>query len=131
MRLLTLVIPPVFLIQSGGLQAETERLHPQLDAKHVFIVGGYQQKADAEFYARPDSGDKVKINFGDLGVDDTDTSVMAEYRYRLNDKWLFTAGTYQFESSGNRSARRDFEYDGIEFEAGARVDTQANVDTYI
>lgn len=114
-----------------GLSAQAESIHPQLDAKHVIVLGAYRQSADGEFYATPNDLDKKSIKFKDLDVDNTDTSVMAEYRYRLNDKWLFSVGTYQFASGGTIQTKRDFEYNGVEFQAGAKLDTNLDIDTYM
>jgi hypothetical protein len=126
------VIPmAVALFLSVGLPAHAESLHPQLDSKHTIILGAYHQKANSEFFANPDGIDRAEIDFGDLGVDDTDSSVTLEYRYRLNEKWDFAIGTYQFDTAGKVSAKRDFTYDGVEFEAGARLDTNLDADTYM
>ena len=106
-----------------ALYTQAEPIHPQLSAKHVIILGGFQQKADAEFFANPDDVDEATVSLGDLGVEDTDTSIMAEYRYRLSEKWLLSIGTYQFDTTGNIKTKRSFEFDGVEFEAGASLDT--------
>ncbi len=114
-----------------GLQVQAEPIHPQLSAKHTFMLGGFRQSVDGELYAHPDGRDKAAIDFNDLDVADTDTSFMVEYRYRLTDKWLFAVGAYQFSTDGKNEAGRDFEYDGVEFEAGARLDTHLEIDTYM
>ena len=119
------------IIASAGVQVQAEPLHPLLSAKHTFVLGAYRQKADAEFFADPDRVGKANINLGDLGVEDTDTSYLLEYRYRLNEKWLFSIGTYRFRTDGKIEAKRNFMYDGVEFEAGARLDTKLDVDTYM
>jgi len=119
------------LLWSTSAVVQAESMHPQLDAKHTFMLGGYKQKADAEFYANPDNHDRAKLSLGDLGVDDTDTSFMLEYRYRFSEKWLFAVSSYRFETSGTIEAKRDFEYDDVPFEAGASLDTGLDVDTYM
>jgi hypothetical protein len=114
-----------------GIVAHAEPLHPQLAAKHTFLLGGIRQDVDGELYARRDGGVKRAIDFGNLDLDDSDTSIMAEYRYRLNDKWLFAVGTYQFESNGKATTSKEFDYDGVTFEAGASLETGLEVDTYM
>ena len=114
-----------------GIGAHAEPIHPQLAAKHTFIVGGYRQSIAGEFYAQRDGGTKRAIDFEDLDLDDSDSTYTAEYRYRLNDKWLFAVGTYQFESNGKAETSTEFEYDGVTFEAGARLDTGMEIDTYM
>ncbi len=116
-----------------GLSAQAEPMHTQLTAKHTFILGAYNQDADVEVYADVDSdqADRQKLDLGDLGMKETNTSWMAEYRYRLNEKWLFSFGGYTFDTDGSLETKRTFEYDGVEFEAGAKLDTGLQVDTYI
>lgn len=105
--------------------------HPLLKDKHSFVLGGYQQDADAEFYADVDDVAGGSIDLGDLGMDESDTTLMLEYRYRLNDRWEFSAAGYKFDTSGSLRTKRDVVYDGQEFEAGARVDSSLDTNTYL
>ena len=114
-----------------GLPALAEPIHPQLTAKHTFILGGFRQSVDGELYAQADGRPKRIIDFDDLDIDDTETTFMGEYRYRLNDKWMFTVGAFQFDTDGSIEAANEFEYDGVVFEAGANLNTNLKVDTYM
>jgi opacity protein-like surface antigen len=114
-----------------GLPAQAESIHPQLTAKHTFIVGGFRQSVDGELYAQADGRPKRVIDFGDLDVDDTESTFMGEYRYRLNDKWMFTVGAFRFDTDGTIEGAKEFEYDGVIFEAGASLDTKLRIDTYM
>ena len=124
--LIVFVLPGLF-----GLQAQAEPLHPQLSTKHMFIFGAYRQTFDGNIYANRDNLPETKLNIDGLGIDNTETSFMAEYRYRLGNKWMFTFGAYKFDTEGKIEAGRDFNFDGVEFFAGARLDTNVSVDTYI
>lgn len=124
--LIIFVLPGLF-----ALQAQAESLHPQLDTKHMFIFGAYQQTFDGNIYANQDNLPKTKLNVGGLGIDNTETSFMVEYRYRFGEKWMFNFGAYQFDTEGKIEAGRDFNFDGTDFFAGARLDTKVSVDTYI
>jgi len=123
------------LLSSAGLQAQEQAqpIHPQLSATHTFLLGSLRQNADTEFFANVDRQEipKARLSLGDLGLRDTDYSWVAEYRYRINDKWLLSLGGYTFSSTGSVEARNTFEYDGVVFEAGAKVDSKLKVDTYI
>ena len=131
MKIFKAVPAAVILLLSAGLTAQAEPIHPQLSSKHNIILGVYEQTADAKFYANPDEIGKATIDLGDLGIDDTDFSYLLEYRYRLNEKWLFSIGTFQFGTTGTLEGKRDFVFDGVEFEAGANLDTTLDVDTYM
>jgi hypothetical protein len=134
MRISLLFVATTLLI-SSGLQAEEpvekKKLHPLMGDRHTFILGVYNQDADAEFYA--DAGDigGGSVNLGDLGMNEDYTSGMVEYRFRLNDKWLFSVGGYRFNTDGTLGVRRSFVYDGQEFEAGVTVDSKLETTTYI
>ncbi len=120
------------LVLTGmGLPAQAESEHPQLSNKHTFIIGGFRESVDGELYAQADGRSKRAIDFGDLDIDDTQSSYMVEYRYRLNEKWLFTVSAYEFDTTGKIEAAREFEYDGVVFEAGASLKTTLKVDTYM
>ena len=115
----------------GSLAQAEEPIHPQLGAKHTFILGGFRQEVGGEFYAQVDGRPKRSIDFDDLGVSDTKTTFMGEYRYRMNDKWMFTAAGFRFGANDTIEGAREFEYDGVVFEAGAKIDTELRVDTYM
>jgi len=127
----------ITLFLMSGLQAQaqtsTGSAHPQMGAKHTFMVGAYWQEADAEFYADVDAQQipKTKIDLGDLGIKKDDTSAMAEYRFRYSDKWLFSLGGYIFRTDGSIESNKTFEYNGVEFEAGAQIESKLKVKTYI
>ena len=114
-----------------GLQAQAEPLHPQLTTKHMFMLGGYRQSFDGSLYANRDNPPEADLKIGGLGIDNTENSFMAEYRFRLNNKWMFTLGAYRFDTDGRIVAGQDFTYDGVEYEVGARLDTNVAVDTYM
>ena len=110
-----------------------EATHPYFrgDKNHALMLGATWQKADVELAATRNNLGGAKLALGDLGLDNDYTSWMAEYRYRINDKWSLSIGAYTFEADGGREVARDFNFDGVEFKAGASLDTKLGVDTYI
>lgn len=125
------IILTTLVLTAMGLPVQAESIHPQLDAKHNILLSVFRQSMDGEFYANPDRFDKAVIDFDDLDVDDTENTLMLEYRYRLNEKWLFTIGAFQFETDGEIETSREIPYNGVVFEAGASLDTHLEVDTYM
>lgn len=118
-------------LASSALAEDLQTGHPNMYATHMIGLGASHQKADSELRASVLNLPEVKVDLDDLGVDDTDTSWFVDYRWRFAEKWMFVAVAYTFEESGGRVARRNFNFDGIEFEAGVAVDTAIEVDTYI
>jgi len=114
-------------------QEQVTPIHPQMNATHIFILGGFRQDADAKFYVDVDAVQlpKDEIDLGDLGMDETDTSWLAEYRYRISEKWMLSLAGYTFNTGGSIQAGRTFEYDGVEFEAGLKIDSSLQTDTYM
>ncbi|MEE4251900.1 MAG: hypothetical protein V2I38_15045 [Alcanivoracaceae bacterium] len=102
-----------------------------MSARHILGVGAAYQKADAEVRASVANLPEVGLDLDDLGMDDSYTSWALEYRWRFAQKWVLVAMAYTFEEDGNRSIERDFNFDGIEFKAGAALDTSMSIDTYI
>ncbi len=47
---------------------------------------------------------------------------MAAYRWRFRERWLLDIFAYQYEDEGRIAASKDFNYNGVEFTAGAVVD---------
>ena len=113
--------------------AQADPLHPYLDTsnKHLLVLGYTWQEANVELSARRNPLPEASIDLDDLGTDDTYNSWFVEYRYRITDNWAMVASAYTFETDGSRTASRDFNFDGVEFEAGAALDTDLEVDTYI
>ena len=121
----------VLLLACLSLPTWAENTHPLLDDRHTFILGAYYQEADAEFFADSRDHPSRTLDLGDLGLDEQDTSWMAEYRFRLNEKWLFAFGAYTFDTSGSRSTVKEVEYDGVVYEAGTVIKSRLEADTFI
>jgi opacity protein-like surface antigen len=128
--LISLAVFSIYGLQAHG---QANPIHPQLTNTHTFLLGGFQQDVDAAFYADADNQNipSAKIDLGDLGMDETDFSWLAEYRYRMSDKWLFSVGGYKFDTSGSLEANKTFNYDGVEFEAGVDIESELSTSTFI
>ena len=121
----------VTILLSGHLRAEP--LHPYLHTsnKHAVLLGYTWQSANVELSAQRKSLPKASLDLDDLGTDDTYNSWIVEYRHRFNEKWGLAASAFTFNVDGSRTASRDFNFDGVEFEAGVALDNEIDVDTYI
>ncbi|GEM_PF-1113213 len=112
--------------QASGMLANTV-----YGKKHMFAIGGAEQKAEATIRASVDGGGTAGISLDDLAVDDVDSTFFFQYRYQFKPKWAVTAGTYSFSASGGRTVERQFEYDGVEFETGTDIRATIDVDAYV
>lgn len=132
MRLSKLWALPALLLFSSLLHAQGGPAdHPYFSTRHSVSVGATYQEADSEVSASVANLPEISVGLDDLGVGETDTSFLVEYRGRFGEKWGLVAAAYKFSNSGSIGASKDFNFDGVEFEAGVDLDTSIDIDTYI
>ncbi|MEH6587478.1 MAG: outer membrane beta-barrel protein [Halioglobus sp.] len=100
-------------------------------SKSSIGIGAAYQTANAELRASSANLPEVSVDLDDLGMKPEDWSWALEGRWRFKPKWMLVALAYQFDQDGNRSIDRDFNFDGKEFQAGASLDTNIQINTYI
>lgn len=100
-------------------------------ARSAIGVGAAYQKADAELRATVGDLPERSVDLDDLALGDEDWSWALEWRWRFTPRWILVALAYQYDQEGNRTAQRDFNFDGKEFQAGASLDTELQLNTYI
>lgn len=92
-----------------------------LESKHIFMIGGYWQEADAKIRETRDPLPRVGLNLEQLGVDEDDATWYLEYRYRFSDRWTFVGAGQRFTSGGEVGLNRDINFSGIVFPAGVDI----------
>ena len=123
----------LLLLPAVGLAQTSAPFHPYLDTseKHIVMLGATRQNADVELRATRNALPEVGLELDDLGLDDRYNSWMAEYRYRINDRWGIFVGAFTFDVDGRREVTEEFNFEGTVFEAGASLDSELQVDNYI
>ncbi len=121
----------VLMLPVGASAQDVSGRHPYFSNKHYISFGATRQRTDSEVTASVTGLPEVGLSLDDLGVKESYTSWMAEYRWRFKPKWGLVVAGYAFKSDGSIAATEDFNFNGIEFEAGVRVDTDVEIDTYI
>ena len=86
---------------------------------------------DANILAQRDGFDPVSVGIEDVGIGEEYTSGLLEYSHRFNSKWGVNFGAYEFANSRRSVSRRDFNYDGVDFEAGVGINSELTIRTYI
>ncbi|MEH6608096.1 MAG: outer membrane beta-barrel protein [Halioglobus sp.] len=127
----TTLILAACMLSPMVLAERVESINPAMNATHMIMVGGSYQTADAAFRASVPELPEIEIDLDDLALDDKDVSLSLEYRWRFAEKWLLAATAYTFKQDGSRRIKRDFNFDGNEYEAGASLKTSLQVNTYI
>ncbi|MEE4108129.1 MAG: hypothetical protein V2I24_02210 [Halieaceae bacterium] len=128
---LGLFAPGVLFAESDYPMAGSASGSPFIDPRHRVSIGIAEQDADFGIRATAGDFDPIVLKASDLGISDRDYSYYLDYRYRFRPRWAVVAGTYGFSDSGTREAERDFNYDGVEFTAGAELTTRFEVDAYL
>lgn len=123
-----LVLCPI--ISQAQPQSSANSVGP-FSKKHLLSLGITRQSTSTSVSASTENLEPVTIDLGNFGIDKRDYSYFLDYRYRLKPKWSIFAGTFQFSGSGENIAEREFNYDGVEFTAGAQLRSELKVDVYI
>ena len=103
-----------------------------IEDKHLFQLGVFSQDADLKMTSTIDPFPPIEIDLIDeLGMDDSSTAVNALYRWRFAQRWSLSFRYQQLELDGTGAASKNFNYDGKAFLAGAFVETEYNMKTYL
>ncbi|MEH6586105.1 MAG: hypothetical protein V7720_06075 [Halioglobus sp.] len=114
------------LISSTGSWASS------IEDTHRFVLGVYEQDIDVTAAVTKDPLPELDINFDRvLGLEESSTTAFFSYQWRFKDKWSLQGYYSQMEADGKKIANRDFNWDGEEYTAGVRVDTDFGLDTYL
>ncbi len=125
------ILPLLLIFSTLCNWAQADEGDKYFFADSVIGVGVADQSADAQLRASVANLPETSVDLDDLGIDDEDWSWALEWRWRFAPKWMLVGLAYRFSQEGNRSVERDFNFDGVEFTAGAKADTELSVDTYI
>ncbi|MEH6570521.1 MAG: hypothetical protein V7709_15685, partial [Halioglobus sp.] len=75
---------------------------------------------------------EIDINFDKvLGLEESGTTAFLSYQWRFKEKWSVSALYSKMDLDGGKIATRDFNYDGEEYTAGVRLETDFGLDTYL
>ncbi|MEQ8262849.1 hypothetical protein [Pseudohaliea sp.] len=113
---------------ASAATAAAESPYPR--GTHEFMIGATRQSAESRVLASVAQLPPSEIKLEDLNVDGDHDSWFAEYSWRFRERWQLNAFAYQYQDSGRVGATKDFNYDGVEFTAGALVDSTLQIDTY-
>lgn len=97
---------------------------------HEFSIGATRQTAESRALASVPELPAVTIDLKDLNVDGDYDSWFAEYSWRFRERWMLDVFAYQYEDSGRVTLSTDFNYDNVDFKAGALIDSKLEIDTY-
>jgi hypothetical protein len=107
-------------------------LASSIEDTHRFRLGAYEQDIDVTGGVTANGFPEVEVDFDKvLGLEESSTTLFFSYQWRFKEKWSLQAFYSQMEAEGKKLATRDFNYDGVDYTAGVRLDTDFNLDTYL
>ncbi len=106
-------------------------LHPALSDTHTIRMGAYFQNSESKITARRNESEGRKLDLDDLGADDTQVSWLLAYRWRFAERWSLAAGASGFETNGDITTKETIEFNGVEYEAGAKLESDFSMNTYV
>ena len=122
---------PIFCSLGCSASAYADDLHPALSDRHTVFAGAFFQESDGEIASSLKGGGSAGISTDDLGVDNRYTSWMLGYNWRFAERWTLAFRAHAFDTDGDATVRREFEYEGEIFDAGATLESDFSVNTYL
>ncbi len=114
-----------------SFHATAETMHPGLTDKWQFTLAAFNQKPEATVQSPAPGDTPIKIDLGDLGLDDSDVIAQLGARWRFKDKWALTFAYSDFGLSSRESISREFNYNGVTYPVEASLTTSLDLGIYI
>ena len=125
-------LPVLIGILSTMLMSATAIAGNSIEDKHLFEIGAFSQDADIVMTSTDSPLPPTEIDLIDeLGMDDSSTAINAMYRWRFAQKWSLSFRYQQLELDGKGAAAKSFNFNGKVFTAGAFVETEFDMKTYL
>ncbi|MEE4661716.1 MAG: hypothetical protein V2J89_14695 [Halieaceae bacterium] len=105
--------------------------HPAFDKAFELSLGGQYVVADANVSAVVAPLPETGIDLDDMGIDDEATVFYAAARWRFAERWAATLTYNEFDQSGATEVSDTFNFDGVVYPAGARLNSQLQLNAYI
>lgn len=116
-----------FLLCSQQAQADK----PGFGDSFLFNIGGMEQHANATFSGTREGFPEVELDMDDLGMDSKASTIWVGFTWQFAEKWGMSVSYSGFNSKGDVSASTDGNFEGIDWEAGATLDSKLDLDLYI
>ncbi len=97
----------------------------------TFSTGVLFHNADASFGATLDDNDPVDLSLDDLGVGRNETVFWSELSWQMSKRWRWDLTYSAFSGNGSIEANTSGNFGEINFDAGASLTTDLDVDLFI
>ena len=121
----------VFALLLAGSSAEGNDAGSRFDDRFNIAIGGLNADVDGAFSSTRESLPVDKLTFDDLGMDDSGTVLWGRFAWRFADRWRLSASYSRYGASGFESASEDGNFEDIEWEIGAALSSDFDLDLVI
>lgn len=108
-----------------------QNLNPRFGDTVTFSTGILFHNVDAGFGATLDDNPAVDLSLNDLGVGDDETVFWSELSWAISPRWHWDLTYNAFDGDGFIEARTRGNFGEIEFDAGASLTSNLDVDVFI
>ena len=127
-HLFVLMLAPLV---GGSLPAlAADAINPVLDDK-LFRAGALRNDMEGTVTVLQQPLPETPIDVEDLGLDTTQTSPWGSVRWRFGERWALNFHYDRFDQDGKAKVETEFNFDGVVYPVGARIDTKFRADAYI
>jgi hypothetical protein len=119
------------LVFLSPVAVPAEEQHPLFSQAFELSVGGQYVDADASVVAVVEPLPETEIDLDDMGIAEDATVFYAAARWRVADRWLLSFTYNEFDESGRTVIADSFNFDGVEYPAGADLNSRLQLTAYI
>ena len=105
--------------------------NPRFGDSFSFSIGGMEHNGDGSIASTRNSLPIDRLTFADLGLGDDTGIDWAKFRWHFADAWQFSLTYSSFDAAGFNSATESGNYDGTEWEIGASLTSNLELEFFI
>jgi len=123
------VVALLALVSPAALSAEQQ--HPLFSQNFELSLGGQYVDADASVAVVVEPLPETAIDLSDMGISEDTAVFYAAARWRFAERWLLSFTYNEFDESGSTVIADSFNFDGVEYPAGAALRSRLQLNAYI
>ena len=127
--------PPFYLLGIIELSlhgsAFAEAPNPTLKDRLTFKVGAIYNDIDGTVTVRRAPLPTTPIDFDDVGLDEDQINPWVGLRWRFGERWALNFHYDRYDKDAKTVVEKEFNFDGVVYPFGARIDTNIRADAYV
>jgi hypothetical protein len=111
--------------------ATADAINPALDDQFTIRLGFLHNEIEGTVTVLRQPLPETPVDVEDVGLDTSQTSPWASIRWRFGERWALNFHYDRFDQDGKHKVETEFNFDGVIYPVGARIDTKFRADAYI